>query len=78
MVTLLMMCFPIVEDLSGYVRLGSPVTVSTEFTHSMILTALRFSTPSDSYICSSDVIEYDGKNRPPFKVYIPSMGWAEK
>ena len=75
MITLLMMCFPIVEDIQGFIRLGDPVTVSREFTHGQVLTALKLTTPSDSYICSNGVLEYE-QDKPVFKVFVPELGWS--
>lgn len=71
----MMLCFPIVEDIQGFIRLGDPVTVSQDFTHGQVLSALKFTTPSDSYICSNGVLEYE-QERPVFRVYVPNLGWA--
>ena len=51
----LMFCFPVVEDIQGFIRLGNPVTVSQGLTHGQILSAIKIGgVPSDSYICSND------------------------
>ncbi len=75
MITLLMMCFPIVEDLQGFIRLGDPITVSQEYTHGQVLTALKFTTPSDSYICTINPIDNQVLNRPE-KLTVPRGGWV--
>ena len=67
----LMFCFPIVEDLQGFIRLGNPVTVSQELTHGQILYSLKLGgVPSDSYICADNIMDKDVLN-PPVKIITP-------
>jgi len=78
MVTIaLLVCFPILESNFGHLFLGHPITVSDQYTHVQILTALKLVTPSDSYICTDKPIDKNVLDKPKRERYNGGwMGWG--